>query len=264
MAAIITVISIIVYNNSIPNIERKNDSDLKRNVYDSAGRMSEAQIQALEEDIALVEAQYPIDIAVVILDESLAEDYPASDGYYVRKFADEFAETHKMGYDGDMGSNFVFVDNVHREETTGRVDSWISTCGYARDRITDSECESIMDEALYYLNDNSNGSDYYDAYSKVVKLIPKHMVGGISYILKPIAILIGALIISLIYIMFNWNSSMGNKTTSGTTYVSGGRPNFRQKSDIFLRKSVTKTKIESSSGGGGGGGGSHGGGGHSR
>lgn len=263
ITVIISVICIFTYVSTKPDLERKNESDLKKNVYDSANRMSDKQVALLEEKIAAIEEKYPIDIAVVILDESLAEDYPASDGYYVRKFADEFAEEHKMGYDGNMGSNLVFVDNLHREETTGRVDSWISTCGYARNKITDSESVEIMDIALEGLKDSSNGDEFFNAYSQVIDLIPKYMNGWLSNILKPVVVIIVALIVCIIYIMFNWDSKLGDKTTSGTTYVSGGRPNIRQRSDLFLRKTVTKVKIESSSGGGGGGG-SHGGGGHSR
>jgi len=261
---VITIISLAIYFTTRPNLERHDVSDLDKNVYDYAGRMSAKQVKELDEMIKEVEAKYPVDIAFVILDESLAEYYPhAYNKYYVQEFADEFAEENKMGYEGNMGSNLVFVDNLYREESSGRVDSWISTYGYARDRISDTECEDIMDVALEGLTDWSDGDDYFNAYSEIVRLIPKHMNGFLSNFFKPLYSVIIAFVISVCYISANWKSKLGKKTTSGTTYVAGGRPTIRQKSDLFVRKTVSKVKIESSSGGGHGGGG-HGGGGHSR
>ncbi|MDE5598282.1 MAG: hypothetical protein K2J04_10665, partial [Lachnospiraceae bacterium] len=76
-----------------------------------------------------------------------------------------------------------------------------------------------------------------------------------------------------LFIPLNWKSGSGRNTTTAVTYVNGGREQFTNKQDIFIRKSVVKHHIQSSSSGGhgsgghsggGGGGGSHGGGGHSR
>ena len=81
-------------------------------------------------------------------------------------------------------------------------------------------------------------------------------------IFRPSYILIFALVVALLYILINWTTKAGVRTTVSTTYVENGRPNLTHKGDVFLRKTVTKRKIQTSSSSGGGGGG-HGGG-HSR
>ena len=174
-----------------------------------------------------------------------------------------------MGYEKPLGSNVVFVDNCFREPSTGRVDSWMSTYGEAKERLTPSECEKIMDIGLVDLNDHSTSDDYFKAYSKVVKLIPDYMtpIGGAMTIFRPLTILAIALVIAALYVAVNWRSKLDKVTTTSTTYVVNGKPNITNRQDRFIRKSVSKVKIETSSGSGGGhggGGGGHGGGGHSR
>lgn len=275
ITAVIAVICIAVKvaNTSEPLVRNNTETDLTSNVFDYAGNLTDAQVKDLDAYITQIEDQTHIDIAVVILNESLADSgleggYSSKSGrydMYVKGYADMFADVHRMGYEKTLGSNLVFVDNVYREPTTGRVDSWISTYGEARINISQSNCEAIMDDALYYLDDYSTASDYYSAYKRVVELIPRYSstYSQILVYLRPVYIFAFAFVVALSYVLVNWRSKAGDKTTSGSTYLSSGRLNIRRKTDMFLRKSVTKVKIQSSSGGGGGGGG-HGGGGHSR
>lgn len=264
--------------NSTSMVRSNNETDLKNNVFDYADNLTADREAQLEATITEIEEQTGIDIAVVILNESLeGKGYEAGlsgRGTYdmwVKGYADSFADDHKMGYDYACGSNLVFVDNCFREPSTGRVDSWISTSGKAKENISTSECEEIMDIALANLTDYSGQEDYYKAYSKVVELVPRYAssTSAAVNLMQPKYIVVVSFLAALIYVLVNWRSKAGKKTTSGTTYVSQGRPNITRKQDIFLRKSVSKVRIQSSSGGGGGGGhsgggGGHGGGGHSR
>lgn len=279
ITAVIVVICVgIKIANSTSMVRSNNETDLKNNVFDYADNLSTQDEARLEETITEIEEQTGIDIAVVILNESLeGKGYKAGlsgRGTYdmwVKGYADSFADDHKMGYDYACGSNLVFVDNCFREPSTGRVDSWISTSGKAKENISTSECEEIMDIALANLTDYSGQEDYYKAYSKVVELVPRYAssTSAAVNLMQPKYIVVVSFLAALIYVLVNWRSKAGKKTTSGTTYVSQGRPNITRKQDIFLRKSVSKVRIQSSSGGGGGGGhsgggGGHGGGGHSR
>ena len=188
---------------------------------------------------------------------------------WVKGYAETFGYENNMGYDYPGGSYVVFVDNIYREPSTGRVDSWMSTYGEAKEKLTQSECEKIMDVGLANLSDYSNSDDYFEAYSKIVKMIPSYMspIGGAMGMFNVGTILLAALIIAGGYVLGNWKSKLGKVTTTSTTYVQNGKPNMTRREDRFIRKSVSKRKIETSSGGGGGhsgGGGGHGGGGHSR
>lgn len=275
---IITVICIIVRvanpTEEVNVVWDNDETDLTSSVFDYADNLSDDMEEDLEEVIAEVEQKIGCDIAVVTLDESLEGRYATSEArLWVMNYADDFADEHNMGADRAHGNSIVFVDNIHREESTGRVYSWISTSGLAMDKLTVSDCESIMDIALDDLDDYSDETDFYFAYSELVRLLPSYMLGTamVPEVLKPSYILLAALVVAAIYIAVNWKSKAGRKTTSGTTYVASGRPNIRRQQDLFLRKSVSKVRIQSSSSSGGGSGGhissggfSHGGGGHSR
>lgn len=273
ITAVIAVVCIVITVTAPDPAARNNtETDLTGNVFDYAGNLTDAQVSQLDAYITEIEEKTKIDIAIVILNESLADSgleggYSAKSGrydMYVKGFADMFADVHRMGYEKPLGSNLVFVDNVYREPTTGRVDSWISTYGEAKQNISQSDCEAIMDDALYSLNDYSDADDYYSAYRRVVELVPNYAssFSQVLNYLRPVFIIAFAFAVAVIYVLINWKSKAGDKTTSGSTYLVTGRPNFRRKQDVFLRKSVTKVKIQSSSSSGGGGG--HGGGGHSR
>lgn len=258
-------IRIAAGNNQI--VRGNNETDLTHNVFDYAGNLSKEHVAELESYITQIEDQTKIDIAIVILNESLEDGgyYGGGNNMWVRGYADTFADEHLMGYEMPMGSNVVFVDNCFREPATGRVDSWMSTYGTAKANITSTDCENLMDDALYGLTDHSSEEDYYKAYRRVVELIPRYAspTGGILGFLRPLYIFVFSLVVSAAYVAASWRSKAGDKTTSGSTYLESGRPNMRRRTDVFLRKSVSKVKIQSSSGSGGGGGG-HGGGGHSR
>ncbi len=247
------------------------DTDLTGNVFDYAENLTDAQERELDELISSIEDRVKCDIAVITLDRSLSlEGYKSQPSQWVMEYADDFADEHKMGYDKAYGNSIVFIDNLHREERTGRVYSWISTSGLAMQTLSQSDCEEIMDVALADLDDYSDEDDYYAAYSQVIRLLPSYFEGGSAKalkVLKPLYIAIFSLAVALIYVLFNWSSKVGDKTTKSTTYVENGRPTITHQGDVFLRKSVSKVKIETSSGSGGhisSGGHSHGGGGHSR
>ena len=255
----------------ISNSGRKwnNDTtDLAHSVFDYADNLTPEQEAKLEKLITKAEKRSHSDIAVVFLNESLEGMYDGPNNMYVKGYADAFADVHMMGYEKPLGSNVVFVDNCYREPSTGRVDSWMSTYGDAKLELSQEECETIMDKALIDLTDYSTSDDYFKAYSKLVKLIPNYMtpIGGLMSMFNPVSILIAAFAIAAIYVAVNWSSKLGEDTITSTTYVQNGKPNITNRQDIFIRKSVSKRKIETSSGGsgGGGGGGGHGGGGHSR
>lgn len=270
IAIICITITIVKGNEEKPHIVRNDESELSANVFDFAGNLSEANIKILDEHIAEIEEQIGCDIAVVTLNETLEGYYNTSASEWVMCFADDFADNNKMGYDKAYGNSIVFVDNIYREPATGKVYSWISTSGIAQDKLSQSACEDIMDKALEGLEDDSSQEDFMYAYTKVIDLLPAYMQGGDIAILaancKPIYIIGAALLIAAIYILANWSTKAGVRTTSSTTYVVNGRPNITNRQDIFLRKSVSKRKIETSSSGGhmSSGGHSHGGGGHSR
>lgn len=257
IALVITVIALPVYlvaRADFMNTSRNNSSwDPSVTVVDAANKMSDEEEKALGEQLMKAEAACQADIVFFIIED------PAN-GYLdsVRRLADSFSEDNHMGYDYPGGSAIVFVDNWSRGGD-GKIHSWMSTTGEIRGRISDSDAT----EMLNVLDELSDDDDPYYVYSKLARSVERKG----SRLRMPYsmwAVLAIALVISLIYIILNWRSKLGDVTVTSGTYLENGKANFKVRTDTFNHKTVTKHKIERSSGGGGGGGGSHGGGGHSR
>ncbi len=260
ITAVFSIVSVVAYISAKNGIdtERHNTSwDNTLCVIDSADKMTDEEEQLLTERIMEIQNDCQVDMVFITL-------YDSERGYLdkVHQFADAFAEDNHLGYDYPGGSSIVFVDNWSRGGD-GKIHSWISTTGMIRERISDSDC----DEILYILDDiPSDDADPYYEYMRIADALAKR-----ADRLRPpfslIVVFIAALVIAIIYIVFNWRSKLGDVTVTAGTYINGGRGEFKVSTDTFSHKTVTKHRIERSSGGGGGGGGgggSHGGGGHSR
>ncbi len=276
--AVVTLVMSIAKGGS--NVEAVASGNTQRStterVFDYADKMTDAEEDKLREEIAKAEAKTQCDIVVVTLNESLVEyaaQYediigPVAISECVMVYADNFYDENKFGYEKAHGDGVLFLDNWYRE-SDGRVHSWMSTSGRAETKYSSSMIDDLLTKSLVNVED-----DPYGAYSKMVKLFVSDMTGGsgnAANILSPLYIFIAAVIIAVVFLIVNWSSKKGKRTTTDRTYVVGGNATFRRREDRFLYKNVTKHKIEksSSSGGGGGhhrsaGGHSHGGGGHSR
>ena len=252
-------------------------------VFDYADKLTDEEEEKLRSQIEKAEKDTQCDIVIVTLNESLVEyaaQYesiigPVDTSECVMVYADNFYDEHMFGYNEAWGDGVLFLDNWYRE-ADGYVYSWMSTSGKAEDRYSSAMIDNLLDDALYYVEDNP-----YKAYSKMVDIFVSDMTGdsagsAAAGLLTPTYILIISVVIAVVFFIVNWSSKKGKRTTTNRTYVVGGNPTFRRREDRFLYKNVTKQKIEKSSssggshsGGGGGhhvssGGHSHGGGGHRR
>ncbi len=245
-------------------------------VFDYADKLTDEEEDLLREKIAVAEQKTQCDIVLVTLNESLVEyakQYESMIGKVpiskcVMVYADNFYDENMFGYNKPYGDGVLFLDNWYRE-SDGYVYSWMSTSGRAEDKYSSEMIDDLLDESLYYVED-----DPYVAYATMVEIFVEDMTaeGVVEAVFNPIYIPIAAIVVSLVFLLVNWSSKKGKRTTTNRTYVVGGNPAFRRKEDRFLYKNVTKQKIESNSSSGGGGGGhhhssgghSHGGGGHRR
>lgn len=249
------------------------ECDTEERVFDYADVLSDKEENKLRELIERREKQTGCDIVLVTLNEPLEEyaraiEPGAPSNEYVRVYAEQRWEEQGFGYDRPDGDGVMLVDNWSREDD-GRIHTWFCTTGRARDAYYTDDIDHLLDHVYRYVEDNP-----YRAYKTYVNDFYHDMMGWRVFHLNVPGVvpwLIG-FITCVIFICLNWNSKEGKKTTTATTYVAGRQPHFRVSEDRFLRKTVTKHKIQTSSsgsGGGGGrshggGGGHHGGGGHSR
>lgn len=243
-------------------------------VFDYADKMTDAEEEALRQQIRESEQICGMDIVVVTLDQTL-EDYAKSFesiiGYvepyeYTMVFADNFYDENMFGFDKPHGDGIVFVDNWYRE-SDGGVYSWLSTSGRAMDILTTDNVEFILDMALDYVED-----DPAYAYGYLVELVTDYMDpdSNLGDDLGIYSVLIG-LVAGIIFFFANRGGKKGKNTVESKAYVKSHNANLLENQDIFITKTMSRRKIETQtttrSGGGGhisAGGHSHGGGGHRR
>ena len=253
------------------------ECDTTERVFDYADVLTDEEEDSLRKVIAEKEVETRSDIVIVTLNESL-EEYvkpyeeiigPVSTDKWVMVYADNFYEEHKFGFNKPIGDGTLLLDNWYRE-SDGGVYSWMLTSGNVMDTYSSGMIDYVLDYSLSVVENNP-----YEAYYRFVCEYENTYVQDDGEVLNPMILVLGSFVIAVIFLVINCFSRKGKKTTTSSTYVAGGRPVIRLREDRFLRKSVSKVKIESSSGSGGGsrgGGGSHrssggssfGGGGHRR
>ena len=241
-------------------------------VFDYADVLTDTEEESLRKLISEAEKDTQCDIVLVTLNESLVEyaaQYEAQIGpvptsQCVMVYADNFYDEHKFGYNEPYGDGVLLLDNWYRE-ADGWVYNWLTTTGRAEDRYSEAMINNVINDVNDLVEE-----DPYEAYVSYVENVRRDMTGNsaqsnsmenssLGIILQPHYILIAAVVIALIFLLVNWSSKKGKRTTTDRTYVVGGNPTFRRREDRFLYKNVTKHKIESSSSSGGrsGGGGHH-------
>lgn len=238
------------------------DCTVTERVFDEADVLTDKQEEKLRKLIAKREKQTGCDIVLITLNEPLAEFAKAYEPQvyseeYVRVYAEQFWEQNGMGYDKPDGDGVVLVDNYSREDDS-MIHTWFCTTGRARDAYYTEDIDHLLDNVYRYVEKNP-----YRAYKLYINTFYHDMLGWRVFHFSVPGVVPWAigLITAAIFIICNWQSKKGRKTTTATTYVAGGEPVFHVQTDRFLRKTVTQRKIETSSSGGHGGGGSHGGGG---
>lgn len=278
LAIVTLVVSVSGSKPASSDVSGNTERTTEERVFDYADKLNDTEEEALREQIKEAEAATKCDIVIVTLNESLVEyaaQYEDQIGSVpidqcVMVYADNFYDEHKFGYDEAHGDGVLFLDNWYRE-SDGWAYSWMSTSGSAEDKYSTAMIDDVIDSVVAKADANP-----YEAYSTFIKMFRNDVTGvstgntTLDLILQPIWILVIAVVIAVIFLIVNWSSKKGKKTTTGRTYVVGGNPTFRHREDRFLHKNVTKVKIERNSGSGGGGshrsagGHSHGGGGGRR
>lgn len=279
LIAILAIVLVVVGRKEETVYVRTNQGCLTtERVFDYADVLSDKEEEKLRSLIAEKELETGCDIVLVTLNESLeeyAKGYEEQLGHidpsrYVMVYADNFYDEKNFGFDKVHGDGVILLDNWYRE-ADGRVYSWLSTCGRAEDRFSSGMIDSLLDDALEYVDD-----DPYSAYREYVELFAEMMKGKRGIHIPVWAAVLLSAVITAVYLFVHLSENKGEKTVSERTYLAReNEMRMKRKEDIFLRKSVSTRRIETNNGGGRGGGGggghhvssggvSHGGGGHSR
>lgn len=251
-------------------VTRNNDVAPTQRVYDEADVLTDQEEESLEKLIAEYEERGKCDIVLVTIREYVAE-YDEDWESIMMNWADDIYDKGQYGYDKPFGDGVLLLDNwYHYGEHDSQAGYWISTSGkmeYAYDSSADGSVLRAYNSGL--------SISPYEAYARALEKLAYYAENYEQgeFRIPWILVLIIPVVVAAIYAASNMHQTPGKDTTTATTYVPGGTPGLKVKRDDFIRKNVTKVKIEtdSSRSGGGGyghhvssGGHSHGGSGHRR
>lgn len=270
---LVTVVRIITEN----NMKRGNTQAPTERVYDYADMLTDEEEEKLRQLIAEKEAQIGCDLVLVTICQPV-EGREAQETYGYRytswelnmqDIADDFYDNNCYGFDAPYGDGALILDNCYE----GQSGTHLSTSGKVFARFGDYEIDQALTRVDQYIE-----SDPYRAYSACISYIAGKMSEDSNSIGIVVLLAVFAPIITAaIFVATHLRSREGQKTTTVTTYIAGGKPVMNQQRDDFIRKSVSQRRIQTSSSSGGGhssgghggahrssGGHSHGGGSHRR
>lgn len=230
------------------NFESLGVADKNTHVFDGANFYDEDEEKKLEKLCKEISDEFDTDVIIATING------------YSGSITSAVVEIENARYGGknqacanmlivDIGSRDIRVESIEGPKSN---DNWMET------RL----CNYIYEDIAEYFT----RKQYYEGSKEYLELLDKYLPASSSYnpksiIYNPLAHLGLAVVISAIIVASQVAGAGGKVTVSEKDYLQLGGEHNVDKRDIFLRKTVTKTRIESSSGGGGRSGGGGGGGG---
>lgn len=223
----------------------------ERHVFDGAKFYSEKEIEKLEKRCKELSEKFNTDVVIATIRGYGGSIYDAVNEIEIARYGGS-----------DRGcANMLIVDIQSRDIRVESVEGSKNNDNWMESRL----CDYIYEE----IRSSFSKAKYYDGTNEYLDLLDKFLPKSASFnpnniIYNPLFHLGAAIVISAIIVASQVAGSGGKVTVSEKDYLEGAQVRVDRR-DIFLRKTVTKTRIQSSSGGGGGrsggGGGGRGGGG---
>lgn len=222
----------------------------EKHVFDGANFYSEKEIEKLEKRCKEISDEFDTDVIIATIRGYGGSIYDACKEIEIARYGGMDRKCANMLI-VDIQSRDIRVESI--EGSSGN-DNWMESglCDYIYEKIRSS----------------FSSADYYEGTDEYLDLLDKYLPKSASFnpnnfLYHPLFHLGAAIVISAIIVASQVAGAGGKVTVSEKDYLQGADARV-DKRDIFLRKTVTKTRIQSSSGGGGcsgGGGGGRGGGG---
>ncbi len=245
-------------------------ASLSGNVKDDLDYLNEEQMQNIQDLIDKAVVANNLDIVIVITDNT--------EGKSSQDYADDCYDTNGFGV-GDDKSGILMLINMQERQI------WISTTGKAIDIFTDSRisdmtgviagflsagnyydaCIGFVDKVKSYAQegvppgqyrvdesqtintDTEKQSEPVEQVARTDTKTPGTYTGRVSNRIKSGLIYVVAFIIALLAVVIVRHSSKTKITVTNQTYEEDGSFVLSGSSDIFLRESTSRVKIEKSS-----------------
>lgn len=219
------------------------DPASKQRVYDDGKLLTKDQITKLEEKAEEYSEKRKTDFLIITTKDS--------NGREALGFVQDFYDNEKSGYNQEFGNTIIIgVDKKLRDVN-------ISGFKKAEKSLNNDRIEMVLDDIYPYLKNN----DYYEAFNTYLDKAFEY--SGVRFGLNPDGIyfktwfqLFIGMGIAIFYLGSKLYNIGGKVTVSGRTYNDRDATRLLDKTDRYIRTSVTRMKKpsnNSSSGGGGGG-----------
>lgn len=134
-------------------------------IFDYGYELDDAEELAVEEYIHRAEEATTCDIVFVTLRRSLKDyvekyrenyDYEITPDLYTMVYAENFWVENNFGYNTPDGDGIIIVDNIYREDETGRIYTYLMTFGRVAETLSSEAVDRILD--AFYVNIDSDYS----------------------------------------------------------------------------------------------------------
>lgn len=234
--------------------------DSTSHVYDVAGLLSADNVSELERIAKEYGEKQDLDYYIILTDVLDGVTIPADESLRrsaVESLSEEFYTNLQAS--GIQQKNCAVL-TIFYPGVKGQNYADISGQGTIKEKLDNSRCQKAVEEMKSDLVDGSlyeASITYIQTVDRYIKVRP-----GLNpdfFLLKlPFQLLFG-FIIAIIIILIMVHNSGGKVTVTQSTYLDAKSPGVIGRYDRFVRKTVSKRKIESSSSSGGGSGGNSGG-----
>ncbi len=202
-------------------------------VFDQANLLTEVEEQKLEQSISRLQDKIGIDLVLVTTDDL--------NGLHRMQYADNYYDDGGFGRGPDRSGVLYLLDMENRIP-------YLSTCGKMIDRLTDQRIESIHDVMF----DELARGDYYAALNRFLGEIRRYTVKSLSLgeILLFLVIAAGAGLIACLIVAAKYKLRI-----PAYTYPFREKSGMvlTQREDVFVNRTHTQHRIQTSSPSSGGG-----------
>ncbi len=264
-----------------------NEYDSNENkVYDNAGLLTEDQISELQSKCVSVAEKTKLDVVILTTNDAEGKNSTA--------YADDFYDENGFGYDQGGSGIMMLIDMDKRnvwlstkgiaieyfndDDIDDVLDDVFRYMGEDNRRY-DMVCDTFLDDVSEHVDEinskyysdvkpwfEGNYTDYEDyRHSNDYVKIEEMRQNNNGYVRRNIfssvfVDLCVSIVVALVVVLIMSYSQKSKMTADGNTYMNKNDLIIHGSRDMFLRTTVTKTKIERDSGGSGHSGGGHSGG----
>lgn len=215
------------------------EAESKQRIFDHADLLTDAEVKDLENYAKKQSEKRQTDFIIITVPEEMTPD--------IEQFMMDFYDTEKLGFDKPKGNTAILGIDIDRRDIA------LHGYGLAKHRLDADRLDTIR---MKITNDLSAGN-FYDAFERYIALSSDYIrykegVNPNNIFYRTLGQLIIAIAISGVIIGLMVYRVNPKVTTTPSTYRDDSRSRVIRKHDRYIRKTVTRKKVQTKPPSGGG------------